>query len=147
MWHRKAKSKISAFLFNSKTYFLLALAVLGLISLPLYRNIVSRYRINQEIKSLEAEIAATQGKNEDINKLITYLNSDQFVEQQARENLNLKKDGENVMVLRGLGGETNHVADPTESDNLDNSLFTVSEIEKTKAEVSNPVKWYKYFFK
>lgn len=146
MWRRKLKTKISSIIFSAKTFFVLVLAVFILLMIPLSRNISARFRINQEIKGLEAEIASTQSKNNDLNKLITYLNSDQYVEQQARENLNLKKEGEEVVVLRGLNGADNPAKQP--ASDADKSVFSVPGLEKAeaKAEVSNPQKWIKYFW-
>jgi cell division protein FtsL len=145
MWRNKAKTKISEFIFNAKTFFVLVLAILVLLMIPLSKNISGRFRINQEIKDLETQIANTQNKNNDLNKLITYLNSDQFVEQQARENLNLKKDGEQVVVLRGLNEPQDGKVPPSTQEN---SVFSVPGLEKAenRAETSNPQKWFKYFW-
>jgi cell division protein FtsB len=146
MWRRKLKIKLSSIIFSAKTFFVLVLALFILLLIPLSKNISARFRINQEIKGLEAEIASTQNKNNDLNKLITYLNSDQFVEQQARENLNLKKEGEEVVVLRGLNGTEDPAKQP--APEADKSVFSVPGLEKAeaKAEVSNPQKWINYFW-
>ena len=78
------------------------------------------------------------------------MNSDQFIEEQARENLNLKKDGEEVVVMRGLNGDavgaTANGGD--NSDSADKSVFSVPGLEKAeaRAEISNPKKWIKYFW-
>lgn len=149
MWRRKIKTKISGLIFNTKTFFLVTLVIFVLLMIPLSKNVASRYRINQEIKGLEMEIANTQNKNQDLNKLITYLNSDQFVEQQARENLNLKKEGEEVVVLRGLNEETGKEKQADTATPLaDKSVFSVPGLEKAQArtEISNPQKWFNYFW-
>lgn len=146
MWRRKIKHKFTSLIFNAKTFFVLALIIFALLMVPLSKNVSARFRINQEIKGLEADIASTQGKNNDLNKLISYLNSNQFVEQQARENLNLKKDGEQVVVLRDLNGPLGTENQP--ANGADKSVFSVPGLEKAeaKAEVSNPRKWLNYFW-
>lgn len=144
---RNVKIKLSAALFNAWTFFLAVLAILILILIPLFKNIGARYKINQEIKGLESEIANTQNKNNDLNKLITYLNSDQFVEQQARENLNMKKDGEQVVVVRDNNKPETGEAMVRQAS-ADNSIFSVPGLEKAeaRAEISNPRKWLNYFW-
>jgi cell division protein FtsB len=141
----KINNKLKDIIDSPKTFFLVFLLVLVAMSVPLAKNINNRKRINAEIKSLEAEIKLTENKNGELNKLISYLESDQYIEEQARTNMGLKKDGEEVVVLKGLdqrkqGTTATGVANDT-------SPFTVPGLEKSKnnKSVSNPEKWLKYF--
>ena len=101
-----------------------------LISFPLVRNIRQRREANQEIKNLQLEINRVQGQNKDLNSLIGYLQSDQFVEEQARLNLNLKKPGEKVLVIKELGNTASSTSD-----------------ERDASEISNWRRWLNYFLK
>jgi cell division protein FtsL len=90
------------YLFNEKILTFLLLLMIVLLSVPLYNNFHRRQKINREISDLEAEINQAENKNTELQKLIKYLESDQFVEEQARLNLNMKKPGESVTVVKDL---------------------------------------------
>ena len=108
--------------------FFLFLAVLILISIPLERNLAQRYQINQQISDLNAQIVSLQGNNKDLDKLLSYLQSDQFAEAQARLNMGLKKPGEEVVIVNGS----------------DNSVAS-DAAENFGQEGSNFWKWWNYF--
>lgn len=143
---------INRVLFNSKTLAFIGLVIIILISLPLIRNLKKQYEIKKEISDVEKEISTLEGKNSKLNQLIKYLESDQFVEEQARMNLGLKKEGENVAVISGqqVNTPTQTKDTPDKSKNNSNSSYTYSipGLEKPKpAPNSNPQKWLSYFFK
>lgn len=147
MWQRKIKSSILSKLLelvkSPKTFFFVALLIFIFLAMPLWRNLSERYRISQEIGDLEQQIGKTQSKNLELQKLISYLGSDQFVEEQARENLGLKRAGEKVYIVKGLSNKglpDQQVGDP---------IWEVPGLEKAqaRANVSNPERWRDYFFK
>lgn len=113
----------------------LGMLVIFLIGFPLYKNLKQQYIINQEIKDLETEIAQFQNKNKDLKKMIEYLKSDQFIEEQARLNMGLKKAGEEVVVIENPKSSTTDI-----TGNISG--------EQTFAENNSPnlVKWKNYFF-
>ena len=51
------------------------------------------------MNALEQEIAKLENKNLELTELLGYLKSDDFVEQEAREKLNMRKSGERVMLV------------------------------------------------
>ena len=76
-----------------------------------------------------------ENKNSQLKNVITYLESDQFVDEKARLNLNYKQPGEEVVVIKNK--------ETTANGNKDQgSIGTSAEVEK-----SNIQKWIKYFFK
>lgn len=129
--------------FKQKFLTLLGLAAIILVSFPLVRNKVKQYRIDKEIGELKKEIAALQNKNVDLKNFVSYLESDQFAEEQARLNLGLKKPGEELMVIKPAAGETSADVSPSAT------IFNIPGYEKIrpKAEPSNPRKWLNYFLK
>lgn len=96
---RRKRSLLTRLIFNPKTLIILGLAIIIVISIPISKNISKKYNIDQEILELEKEITAMESANTDFKKMITYLESDSFVEEQARLNLGLKKEGEEVIVI------------------------------------------------
>lgn len=127
------------FLFNEKILTFLLLLMIALLSVPLYNNFHRRQKINREISNLEAEINQAENKNTELQKLIKYLESDQFVEEQARLNLNMKKPGESVAV----------VTDSPESAKDGGTQSTASAVPGTgaAAKAGFAADWWNYFFK
>lgn len=126
--------------FSQIAVFAIGLVVLVLISIPLARNVSQRYKINQEIKDLEAEIRSLEQQNSGLNEFLEYLGSEQFVEEQARLNLGLKKQGEEVVVVKNEEGAASAVENG-QSENERNGMG------QERKETPNPVKWKNYFFK
>lgn len=132
------------FLFNQKFIAALGLVIIVLISLPLAKNLSRRYKINQEVKDLEREISELENKNSDLKNFVSYLESNQFAEEQARINLGLKKQGEKVVVVTD---NSTAAANPTGT--ASDVIFNIPGLKKEEAPkpVTNPQKWYRYFFK
>ncbi|MBL7058741.1 septum formation initiator family protein [Patescibacteria group bacterium] len=120
-------------MFHPAIISVIGLIVIGLISVPLAKNLSQKYKVNDQVLSLQQEISEIEGENRQLDKMINYLDSEQFKEGQARLNLGLKKTGESVTVIQFE--DKNTIVEQTKSDQEDN------EIEK-----SNPKKWFKYFF-
>ncbi len=124
----------------------IALSIIGLviilfISFPLAKNISKQYKINNEIKLLQEEISQLNGKNENLKNLISFLESDQFIDEEARKNLNFKKEGENVVIIK------NNISTTAKNPNEINSKYMINQPKKEqKKRLSNPEKWLKYFF-
>lgn len=126
-------------MFNQKILALAGVVVIILISVPLAKNISQRYRIDQEIKEMEREIAELESKNNGLSEAIRYLESNQFIEEQARLRLGLKKQGEEVAVIKEnkeAGLLMNEAGGSGDIGDLNNS----NELN------SNPRKWRRYFF-
>lgn len=143
MFKKDKQNLLKRILFNQKTLALLGLAIIVLISFPLAKNISQRYRISQEIKELEAEINNLENQNTNLKEFIDYLESDQFVEERARLNLGLKKEGEEVAVISGEYSEIQNNGNKEEG--AATGIFGMEKEEPAKP-VGNPRKWWKYFF-
>jgi len=137
------KKLLKMILFNQFSYFLVGLLVLVVISIPLAKKISKQYKINQEIKDLELEISNLENKNLKLNNLVKYLESDQFVEEQARLKLNYKKDGEKMIVIKNNDNLT------SESDSsADANIYNLSRVKESVniKKIYNPQRWWYYFF-
>lgn len=143
MFKKDKQNLLSKILLNQKTLAFLGLAIIILISFPLAKNISQRYKISQEIKELEAEINNLENQNTNLKEFMDYLESDQFVEERARLNLGLKKEGEEVAVISGESSEVQNNGNKEEG--AATGIFGMEKEEPAKP-IGNPRKWWRYFF-
>ena len=131
----KNKRKKQSFLVNlvfSKFFLFFCIIIFVVILFGIAKGTVKNYYIDSEIIELQEEIAHLERKNEDFKQLINYLKTDSFVEQEAKLKLGYKKPGEHLVVIQ---------------DQNKTSYFNqINEPDKAK-EISNPAKWWAYFFK
>lgn len=141
---RTKKSFLSSIFSNQKFLTLVGFFIIVLISIPLAKNISQRYKINKEIRELQEEIANLENKNIDLKELVAYLESDQFVEEQARLNLGLKKPGEDVAVIKN-----NTEQEKIQKEIASSTIFNIQGLKKIEPEkpTNNFTRWIKYFFK
>ena len=100
------------------------------------RNVSKKYDIDSEVRALEDEIAGLQTKNIELEKLINDYSSIDFVEEIARLNLGLKKEGEEVLVVK------------KDVNNINNDILANNQIKFAgDKEENNPNKWFRYFLK
>jgi|GEM_PF-685179 len=110
---------------------ILTLGILALISVPAIRNYAQERAVDLEINEARAEIERYTSQNKELSDVIGYLESDQAVEEKARLNLGLKKQGEKVAVI---------AAEPQVSEDAAAAQKAANE------KLSNPHKWLNYFF-
>lgn len=110
---------------NIFTVFLLALLLLSFIKVA--KEVLLRYEIKREISSLEGQLADLQAKSEKTDHLIAYLKTDEYIEKQAREKLNLAQVGERQINL--VGDEAGLVP-----------------VMASSSSSGNVAKWFDYFF-
>ncbi len=90
--------------------------------------LIQKREVDKEITVLQNRADAVHNDNEQLSELIKYLDTPEYAERQAREKLNLKKDGEFVVVL------------PDDSNiNQFNQAENVDSTPPYK-------KWFNYFF-
>jgi cell division protein FtsB len=121
--------------FSSKLFSFLGIIVLSFLIFCFGKKFLEIKDINQEIKSSEDQIAQLQAKSNDLNGLINFLNTDAFLEQEARLKFNLQKPGESVVIIPPSGVNQKNIEDKS------------SEGEGGNNNLSNPKKWWNYFFK
>jgi len=144
MINQGKKSGLARIFFNQKFLTLVGLAVVVLVGWPFTKNAIKQYKINKEINDFKQEIAALQNKGVALKDFVSSLESDQFVEEYARLNLNLKKPGEEKTVIKiddnGLSQASSSIGD---------QIFDIPGKAKAvpDSEISNPQKWFNYFFR
>lgn len=118
-------------IFSSKLFFLVGIIILIFISISLGKEVLRRQAVNADIGKLQSEVDALAARNAELADLITYLNSENWQEREARTKLNLQKPGETIVIT---------------SENINTS----SQIEQTATahaapQLPNPQKWLNYF--
>ncbi|HKK53999.1 MAG TPA: septum formation initiator family protein [Patescibacteria group bacterium] len=126
------KDNFIARVFKSQIFFtLLALALLVMILIPVYKNQQDRRAIDREIAEIEKKMKEYENSNEELIEMFDYLESDESAMKQARINFNYKKPGEEVVVIKTEIEEQNNI---------------VNNTNNIKEELSNPKIWFRYFF-
>jgi cell division protein FtsL len=129
MWQNRRKKSIFPDLLFSKFFLIFCVVIFLVVLFYLAQGTIKTYKVNSEITDLQNDINRLEKQNQDLGQLISYLKSDAFIEQEAKLKLGLKKPGENLVVIPQVN-ETK----------IDNS-------EVTNKELTNPAKWWVYFFK
>ncbi len=117
----------------SRLFLLVGVLFLVLFSSALGREVIRHYQIKRDIASLEAQVDSLENKEKDLNNMISYYESNDFLEKEARMKLNLKTKGESVLVIPGIDEE-----EDKEEQNKDEN--------KSNMEFANNIsRWLGYF--
>ena len=135
------QSVVQIFFSKAKLIVIIGFILLALIAVPLVRKINQKRALDSEIQVLSEQATRLEQKNSDLQDVMGYLESSGFAEKEARLNLDLKKPGEQVVVIKGNRNATS-TAENT------NSVFSVPGLDKEVAApyVSNAQRWRNYFF-
>ncbi len=123
---------------------LILIVLLVLFTLPLNKNWRQKRSIDKEIALLEQQVAEVENKNSNLRQVLDYMQSDQFVEKEARTKLNYKKPGEEVAVIENRDGQVSQPVTSVEG------IFDLPPAPKPTASprlLGNIEKWLNYFFK
>ncbi|RJO59495.1 septum formation initiator family protein [Candidatus Parcubacteria bacterium] len=97
------------------------------------KEVVRRVALKQEISALEKQITELEAQNRSLGEYVASINTESFREREARKRLNLQKPGETLLILP----ETEDLANPSPG---------LSSAETTEPGMSNPTRWWRYFF-
>ncbi len=99
----------------------------GFLGVQEFKQLSNQKKIEAQKKSLQEQADTLTKKNNDLNESLQYLNSSDFKEKVARQQLNLKKEGETVYTF------------------ADASYVNFSN-DSNSTKQSNFIKWWDYFF-
>lgn len=117
-----------------KTFLIINLVILFLVTLSFGREFVRNHEIDKEISNLEEKAANLEAQNQEILELAERLNTDDYLEQEGRMRLGLQKPGESMVIIEG----SEDITEPSQVIN------TAPETQEGR--VSNPRLWWEYFF-
>lgn len=117
---------------KQKAIILVLIFVLCFVFINFLRVWLKGNQVNKEIDELEQEISGLQKDTAELTELIQYFNSSAYVEEKARVDLGLKKEGEKVVLV---------------TDDLKKNLLGNDSANNAEESQSNFKKWWGYFFK
>lgn len=119
-------------MFHTRIFVTAGCIALAVVVFGYGRAFYQDYKIKQEIQQLQEEVRQLETKKIESLKLLDYVTSDQFVEETARTELNMKLPGEKVVVLSNTAQ-----SDSTQSIATDSS-------QRDTSTLSNLLKWWYY---
>jgi cell division protein FtsB len=117
-WQSFIRSRVTTVLMSIALLFVMVLAA---------KILIQKYKIDQEVAKMQNQVQTIKKDNLQLGDLIKYFNTADYQEKAAREQLNLKKDGEFVVGLPQSDG-------------------AVSGVQTQAANSSNFKNWFNYFF-
>jgi len=117
--------------FASRLFLIAVLVVVVFIAVGYARAYYQDKKIRDEIAALEEEVRNLETKKIESLEILDYVTSDDFIEEQARKELNMKKPGENTLII-----DQSPVAQDTEE---------VRRVTQDYTHLNNPTKWWYYF--
>lgn len=116
-------------------FIVIVLGAVAMISLAVVKETYRRHQIQQEIEDLRNQANNKERDNQKLKGLIEYFKTSDFQEKEAKENLNVQREGEQVLLVKG----NRQKEDKTTSD-LENKPVPKED------QRSNSRKWWDYFF-
>ncbi len=126
-----------------RSFLVVNLIILMFLTLSFGREFVRDYRIQQEIDNLRMEAEELEVHNLEIAKLNAELETETFLEEEARLKLGLLKPGEQLVVVVDEGVAGAPVIDGGDETVFD---FVPSVSQEEEINISNPKRWWYYFF-
>jgi cell division protein FtsB len=117
-------------IFYSYWFLFSMLVIFTVVSVAFTRSFYQDYQVKKEIEYLKKEAAVLEAKKLRSLELLSYFQSDEFLEKRARLEMNLTRPGEQAAVIKGLNEE---VDGQMEGDMVESNL-------------PNYKKWWNYFF-
>ncbi len=122
-------------LLKSKIFFIFLTPILLALTVGILEKLYYRYEINGKLDKLNAEISDLNKKKENLNQLIDYYKNESNLEKEARVRLNLKKEGEKVVIILPQATSTGENGE------------TISEVSADTLNLPNYQQWWYYFFR
>lgn len=123
-------------LVKSKIFFIFLIPILLALVVGIFQKLYYRYEVKGELDKLNAEVAGLNKQKEDLNQLVDYYKNESNLEKEARVRLNLKKEGEKVVIILPQATSTD------ENGESISGSHGGSGIEN----LPNYLQWWYYFF-
>ena len=116
----KDKSTIYKRLLKSRIFFIFSIPIFIALLFGISQQFYYRYQVQKKINELNTEVANYKKQKEDLTKLIEYYQDPSNLENEARVRLNLKKEGEKVVIILPTASSTSESATSGDYENMPN---------------------------
>ncbi len=106
-------------IFQSRIFLIILLLITIISALRLSNEIIKRNKINNEISRLKNQMQQLRNEQKSLSSLLNYLQSDAYIEEEARKKFNLAKPGETIIVINNPTDNNNNVT-KSSNDNVIN---------------------------
>lgn len=125
---------IAKIIFFSKPMIALEILVVMAFGFYVAKAVLEKRAVLADIAALEADIATLGEEKDSLSELIEYAKTDSFVQEEAREKLNLTAPGESVVVI----------------PDIDSQQRAARAVDQTQSGAilgaANAALWWEYFF-
>jgi len=123
--------------------FIVNLCLVLLISISLGRELIRAHEIQKQIKQLQTQADELKSKNLAMTDWQTSVQTESFVEREARLKLGLKKPGEQVVIVKD--SDPKKTAEASKKGGADPLNLVIPE-QSSPDKLANSTKWWYYFF-
>jgi len=121
-------------LVRSRIFFIFLIPISLALLIGIFQQFYYRYQVKKDLDKLDTEIANFNKQKEDLNNLLDYYKNESNLENEARVRLNLKKEGEEVVIIL-----------PTATSTEDNGAISKPS-DYDISNLPNYKQWWYYFF-
>ncbi len=121
-------------LIRSRIFFIFLIPIFLALLVGIFQQFYHRHQVKKDLDKLDTEIANFNKQKEDLNNLLDYYKNESNLENEARVRLNLKKEGEEVVIILPTATSTEKSGgiNSQGSENIEN--------------LPNYKQWWYYFF-
>lgn len=117
-----------------------------LIAFLIGREMIRRRDIDGQIALLQKQAIEMQTQNVALTELHNAVQTESYIEREARLKLGLKKPGESVVILKEEGDRDDKGNKGDSMGDSTDPLGIVAEGDGAKKPLANSTKWWYYFF-
>ncbi len=134
---RKRQSLLAKML-SSRIFILFLLIILIFFGVIVIRKNREASHLDEKISQLKEEILSLEDKSKELANLIEYFNIPSHLEKEAKSRLNLKKEGEKVVIIKEEGEAGDQGKESQEEE--------TEKSEQKTSKISDLFKWLKSLF-
>ncbi|MBD3238331.1 MAG: hypothetical protein GF332_01675 [Candidatus Moranbacteria bacterium] len=131
--------------FWNKFFMLILLAFLAVWSYWMVKVVYRKYQIKKIVQEEKTKAQEFERNNQKLRGELEYFKTRNFIEKEAKEKLNVRKNGEKVAIVKvkpAKEAETEEQKGAEQTNQTDKS----QNQEPVKIQKPNPIKWWDYFF-
>ena len=141
----KSRKPFIKHLLGLRSLFVINVIVIAFISLSFGREFMRHVDIQQDVQALEEQSEALAARNLQLTELHTAIQTESFIEREARLKLGMSKPGENVVIVT-TANESQEEGMTTSQNTILEATIQKIEDGYLQEEVGNASKWWNYFF-